>query len=344
MSTTINGTSLWDSMGLSTDATTWYSSLAIFIQGIVLVSIISKTMQYFERYDKSRDHLGMMVVVGCGSAISLGILILTCSQTRVLVYKRKIDAPSSIRYLLLSDMVILFFSGFFSFTTGIYYAWRCYVMTKKNRLMLGVLIVALLAEFIVTLVTAAHGFTLRSLTSEYLATLPAFKDKGNHLHKIWSGITLALVLSMSMLLSFLMFTKKDGIYHYDPRTWHKYFSVTYETINTEGVITRLPPTLCSLLLISLGNLPGSPMTDMRRVFTSILPLLYYNSFIQSLVGRQQIRCVIETKSMYDSGSPLGSNVNGDKGSSYQPGSGQFMFDVIKNKSGPRVYVSSPKRS
>ncbi|WWC96483.1 hypothetical protein V866_003351 [Kwoniella sp. B9012] len=336
MSTIINGTSVWDSMDLSTDATTWYSSLAMFIQGIVLACILSKTIQYFDRYDKLRDHMGTMVLSSCGSAISLGILILTCSQTRVMVYKRKMDAPSSIRYLLLSDMVILFFSGFFSFTTGIYYAWRCYVMTKKNRMILGILLVALLAQFIVTLVTAAHGFTLRSLTSEYLAALPAFKDKGSHLHKIWSGITLALNLSMSILLSFLMFTKKNGIYHYDPRTWHKYFSVTYETM--------LPPTLCSFLLVSLGNLSGSPMTDMRRVFTSILPLLYYNSFIQSLVGRQQIRSVIDTKSMYDSGSPLGSNGNGDKGSSYQPGSGQFMFNGIKNKGGPRVYVSSPKRS
>ncbi|WVW85017.1 hypothetical protein I302_107053 [Kwoniella bestiolae CBS 10118] len=298
MSTTVNGISLWDSMGLSTGATTWYSGLAIYLQGIVLACILSKTIQYFDRFDKSRDSIKMMVAVVGGTLISLGILILTCSQARMMVYKRKNDPPSSIRYLLLSDMVILLFSGFFSLTTGYYYAWRCYSMVKKNRLILGILSVALLAQFIVTLVTAGHGFTLGPLTRESLPALPAFKAKGNHLHKIWSGYTLALNLSMSIFLSFLTFTKKDGIYHYDPRMYHKYFSVTYEIM--------LPPTVCSLLLVSLGNLPGSPMTDMRRVFTVILPLLYYNSFIQSL-----------------------------------PGSGGFMFNT--NKNGPRVYVSSPKR-
>ncbi|WRT68071.1 uncharacterized protein IL334_005046 [Kwoniella shivajii] len=358
MSAIIDGSSLWDMMGLSIDSTTWYSGLGIIIQSMVLASILSKSIEYFDRFDKKKDHRGLLVSIGFGTTISLGLLILTCGQTRTLVYKRTNIPSNSIRFLLLGDMVILLFSGISCSIVGCYYTWRCYVMSKNNRYLLGCLSIGLLIQFIITLVTAAHGFALPQLQGESLTHLPAFMDRGEYLYNVWSSITLVNNAFISITSLFLIFRTKDGIHHYDWRSYHRYISLSYESM--------LTPTICILIMISSSGLSGSPMTNIRRVFTVVLPLLYYNSFLQTLVGRQYLRNKIESrntnsmeemrltggqsdldkKQQLGQGIPMGINFGLASSPGVRMGAGAGAGaggQFLDMKGGQRVFVSAPRR-
>nr|XP_018262057.1 uncharacterized protein I303_05072 [Kwoniella dejecticola CBS 10117]OBR84215.1 hypothetical protein I303_05072 [Kwoniella dejecticola CBS 10117] len=236
----------------------------------------------------------------------------------------------------------MFFSGIFCLVAGSYYTWRCYQMTKKNRFLLAGLILALLTQMIVTIVATSYGFATPTFDAEFLANFPEYMERGHYLYKIWGGITLTVNLALSIALAFLIFWTRYGIYHYDHRRYHKYTSVAYETM--------LPPTLCVFILVSLGNLSGSPFTDMRRVFTVILPLLSWNSFIQTLVGRMQIRHMRDSRRRDETTNILlndaQKNVMPMGGLNDFAGQGQGQaqgFSFKSKRGGPRVFVSPPRK-
>nr|XP_019013015.1 uncharacterized protein I206_02512 [Kwoniella pini CBS 10737]OCF51796.1 hypothetical protein I206_02512 [Kwoniella pini CBS 10737] len=183
---------------------------------------------------------------------------------------------------------------------------------------------------ITTIIATSFGFSTPVFDDKFLSGFSTYMKKGHNLYKIWGGITLTMDLVLSIVLAFLIFWSKDGIYHYDHRKYHKYTSVTYETM--------LPPTVCVLILVSLGNLSGSPFTDMRRIFTVILPLLYWNSFLQTLVGRRHIRNIKESRRNDEITNGLinennnGEILNESKG-----------FSFKSNRDGPRIFVSPPRK-
>ncbi|WVR06616.1 hypothetical protein IAU60_003648 [Kwoniella sp. DSM 27419] len=277
---------LWGAMGVTDGAGVWWSALGNIIQAMVLSGILGQTMDYFDYFGR-RDNRYALAGIAFGTLVAIGTVGLTCAQTYVMVHRESLDAAWAIRFMMMVDMTLWLVGALFNLSAGTYFAVRAYKMSGRNKWVLPVFGVGLVTQLAAAIAAVAKGYTCPLLTVETLGTLPAFIKDTIDLFKIWAATTLTVDTSICIFVTIMLFRSKDGIFHMERKIYRKLISLTYETM--------LPPVLCLLVLESTSWVKTNPMTDYRRIFTSVLPVLYYHSLIHTLVGRQQVRVMLDQR-------------------------------------------------
>ncbi|WVF68749.1 hypothetical protein IAT40_003521 [Kwoniella sp. CBS 6097] len=316
---------MWAQMGEMMIKTTWYATLGTVLQALIVSSILSNSIRYFE-YLKRTDSIWLLEAVGVGALMTIGALALTCAQAYKLVYMSETNISSHFRFLMLADMSHLLVGAIFNAAAGVYYAYRAYRMSKGRWWVIPPFALGLTAQFIVAMIAVIHGLKMPALTPTAVRDLPEFMSNTILWFRTWGAITVAVDGSLCLFMTYMLFKSKQGIFHNQAKLFHRLLSLIYETM--------LPPVICLVILESTTGIQGSPLTDFRRIFTSILPVLYYHSTLQTLVGRQSIRTILDNKLAAD-----GIDVYSGSGSNHAiSGTGRAT------RSGGRVYISRPKEA
>ncbi|OCF40280.1 hypothetical protein I317_05913 [Kwoniella heveanensis CBS 569] len=316
-------TVMWAQMGAMMTMTTWYATLGTVLQALIVSSILSNSVRYFEYFTRT-DSIWLLEAVGVGALMTVGALALTCAQAYKLVYMDETNIASHFRFLMLADMSHLLVGAIFNAAAGVYYAYRAYRMSKGRWWVIPPFALGLTAQFIVALVAVVNGLKMPALTPAAVRNLPQFMAGTIKWFRAWGAITVAVDGSLCLFMTYMLFKSKQGIFHNQNKLFHRLLSIIYETM--------LPPVICLLILEATTSIKGSPLTDFRRIFTSILPVLYYHSTLQTLVGRQSIRSILDNKLAAD-----GIEHYSGSGSNHAiSGAGRAT------RSGGRVYISRPK--
>ncbi|WVQ84386.1 hypothetical protein IAT38_006538 [Cryptococcus sp. DSM 104549] len=312
---------MWTMVGGSIKNTSWYSCIGVVLQGMIVSAIVSKTTQYSEYFTKS-DSIYLLEAIGLGAFLSVGTLALTCAETYLLVYETPSNVASTFRTVMMCDMAHLIVGAVFNLAAGAYYAYRAWKMSRENWWLVPPFVAGLLAQFIVAIVAVAHGFKIPKLdTLAQVKELATFMPSTIRHFKTWGAITLAVDGSLCVFMSFMLFKSRQGIFHNETRLFKKLLSLVYETM--------LPPAVCLLILEASSGVSGSPLTDARRIITCILPVLYFHSVLQTPVGRQQVRDILDSKLAAD-----GVNLLSDERTATRNGGYSTT---------PRVYASFAKQ-
>ncbi|WVQ96274.1 hypothetical protein IAU59_003378 [Kwoniella sp. CBS 9459] len=277
---------LWDDLGVNNGDALWFIAIGIILQSIVLQAILSKTIDYFERSQK-RENRWLLAGAGLGTAISVGMLVVTCAQARVIIFRSTMNPASAIRYLFIGDIVHFLFGGIFHLAMGMYYAYRSYEILGRRVWVLPPFGIVLAAQFIMTLIAAGNGFKFPQLDESVLATLPGFLHDSSKLFKIWTTVTMVADCMITLFLAALLFKTNDGILRKDGKTLKKLPSLVYNTM--------LLPTICIIAYQISTSLGHSPLVDFRRVLNCIIPTLYFQTLMYLLVERQTIRKIVDAK-------------------------------------------------
>ncbi|WWC62906.1 uncharacterized protein I303_105504 [Kwoniella dejecticola CBS 10117] len=293
---------LWRQMGSSVNSTTWYAIVGTVLQSLIVSSILSNSFSYFEYFTQS-DSIWLLEAVGLGAIMSVGALALTCAQAYKLVYENEHNIASHFRFLMFGDMSHLLIGAIFNAAGAAYYAHRAWKMSGNKC-------------------AVANGMQIPHLTIEAVQDLPAFMNGTITWFRAWGAITCAIDGSLCLFMTFMLFKSKQGIFHNQDKIFKRLISLVYETM--------LPPVLCLLILESCSGISGSPLTDFRRIFTSILPVLYYHSVLSTLVGRKTIAKLLNRK------------LNAEGLASYSGSGSASASGGHVSKSGGRVYVSRPR--
>ncbi|WVQ96276.1 hypothetical protein IAU59_003380 [Kwoniella sp. CBS 9459] len=316
-------TIMWAQMGEMMVKTTWYATLGTVLQALIVSSVLSNTIRYFEYFTRT-DSIWLLEAIGVGALMTLGALALTCAQAYKLVYMDETNIASHFRFLMLADMSHLLLGAIFNAAAGIYYAYRAYRMSKDRWWVMPPFALGLTAQFVVAMIAVVTGLKMPVLTPVAVRNLSQFMSDTIKWFRAWGAITVAVDGSLCLFMTFMLFKSKQGIFHNQSKLFHRLLSLMYETM--------LPPVLCLIILEAISGIEGSPLTDFRRVFTSILPVLYYHFTLQTLVGRQSIRSILDNKLAAD-----GIDVYSGSGSNHVISGGGRA-----TRSGGRVYISRPK--
>ncbi|WWC71063.1 uncharacterized protein I206_105016 [Kwoniella pini CBS 10737] len=318
---------LWAQMGSSVNSTTWYAIIGTTIQSVIVSSILSNTFSYFEYFTQS-DSIWLLEAVGLGAIISVGTLALTCAQAYKLVYENEHNIASHFRFLMFGDMSHLLIGAIFNATGATYYAYRAWRMSGNKWYIIPPFAIGILAQFIVAIIAVSNGMQIPHLTLAIVRDLPTFMESTITWLRAWGAITCVIDGILCLFMTFMLFKSKQGIFHNQDKLFKRLISLIYETM--------LPPVLCLLILEACSSISGSPLTDFRRIFTSIIPVLYYHSVLSTLVGRKTIANILQRKLIAEG---LTSFSASGSGSGSGTGSGGHV-----SKSGGRFYISKPKRS
>ncbi|KAK6907725.1 hypothetical protein L486_05645 [Kwoniella mangroviensis CBS 10435] len=312
-------TILWKQMGASVNNTTWYAIIGTVLQSLIVSSILSNTSNYFSYFTQT-DSIWLLEAVGLGAILSVGALGLTCAQAYHLVYENEHNIATHFRFLMYGDMSHLLIGAIFNAAGASYYAYRAWRMSGNKWWIIPPFAIGIIAQLVIALVAVGNGLKMPKLTIEAVKDLPTFMSGTITWFRAWGAITCAVDGTLCLFMTFMLFKSKQGIFHNQDRLFKRLISLVYETM--------MPPVLCLLILESCSGISGSPLTDFRRIFTSILPVLYYHSVLSTLVGRKTIQKILARKL----------NAEGiEQLSGSGSGSGGHVF-----KSGGRVYVSRPK--
>ncbi|WVW85033.1 hypothetical protein I302_107069 [Kwoniella bestiolae CBS 10118] len=315
-------TILWKQMGANVDDTTWYAIVGTVLQSLIVSSILSNTTSYFGYFTQT-DSIWLLEAVGLGAILSVGALGLTSAQAYHLVYENEHNIATHFRFLMFGDMSHLLIGAIFNAAGASYYAYRAWRMSGNKWWILPPFAIGILAQFVVAIVAVGHGFKMPKLTIEAVRDLPGFMEGTITWFRAWGAITCAVDGTLCLFMTFMLFKSKQGIFHNQEKLFKRLISLVYETM--------MPPVLCLLILESCSGIPGSPLTDFRRIFTSILPVLYYHSVLSTLVGRKTIQKILNRKLGAEGLEQLSGSGSGS-------GSGGHHI----SKSGGRVHVSRPR--
>ncbi|WWC68151.1 uncharacterized protein I206_102074 [Kwoniella pini CBS 10737] len=277
---------LWQSLGSNPSKTTWWNVFALVLQSLIVSSIVTKTFQYFEYFQKSDNSL-YLGFVGLGCSVSIAALGLTCAQTYKLVYHAATEFHTIYRFLYMVDQTILLIGAFFNASAAIYYAHRAWSMANKKRWLLPPLAIVVIAPFISAFVVVIKGYKLPALLMENLPSLPGYFEDYIHSSRVWGALTLAMDATLCLSLTTLLLRSKDSIFHNETRLLHNLFALMYESM--------LPPVILLLILESADQVAGSPTSDWRKFVITCVPTLYFHSVLSALVGRQTIRGLLHNK-------------------------------------------------
>ncbi|WWC59683.1 uncharacterized protein I303_102245 [Kwoniella dejecticola CBS 10117] len=288
-------TILWSSLASTPDRTTWWSVFALVIQSLIISSIITKTFQYFEYFQKT-DNPVSLGFIGLGCFAAIGSLALTCSETYQLIYHAPTDFHTIFRFLFIGDQTILLLGSIFNLSAGIYYSWRVWRMLNSRSWVIPVCVIGLLLPFSSALATVIKGYKIPTIEMQNLEKLPGFFDDYVYTSRVWGGLTLAVDAALCLCLTILLLRSKDSVFHNESRLLHKLFALMYESM--------LPPVILLVILESADNVAGSPTTDWRKLLVTCIPNLYFHSVLSALVSRQTIRGLLDSKLRAEGGVSL----------------------------------------
>ncbi|WRT68080.1 uncharacterized protein IL334_005055 [Kwoniella shivajii] len=321
-------TILWKQMGSSVPSTTWYATVGTIIQALIVSSILSNTLSYFEYFTQS-DSIWLLEAVGLGAIMSVGALGLTSAQAYKLIHENETNIASHFRFLMLADMSHLLIGAIFNAAGAVYYTYRAWRMSGNKWYIVPPFALGVIAQFAVAIIAVVNGLKMPHLTIEVVKDLQEIMGGTIKWFQAWGAITFAVDGILCLFMTFMLFKSKQGIFHNQSKLFKKLISLVYETM--------LPPVLCLLILESTSSKAGSPLTDFRRIFTSILPVLYYHSVLSTLVGRQTIRKILDRK-LIKEGVDVFSGSRSRSGSGSGLGSGSGSNGHV-NKNGGRIFVS-----
>ncbi|WVW78219.1 hypothetical protein I302_100170 [Kwoniella bestiolae CBS 10118] len=296
---------LWGSLSSTPERTTWWNIFALVLQSLIVSSIVTKTFQYFEYFQK-KDNPIYMFFVGLGCSATVVCLGLTCAQSYELVYFASTKFHSIYRFLFMVDQTVLLTGAFFNFSAGLYYSFRLYRMAKSRWWLIPPIVLGLLGPLTSALVCVGKGYYMPTLEMENLPKLEPFFDDYIKASRVWGALTLAIDALLCVALTVLLLRSKDSVFHNEPRLLHKLFALMYESM--------LPPVVLLVILESAEQVAGSPTSDWRKFLITCIPCLYFHSVLSALIGRQAIRGILDNKLKVEGGvSLLSSSGHGSSG-------------------------------
>ncbi|WVF68748.1 hypothetical protein IAT40_003520 [Kwoniella sp. CBS 6097] len=277
---------LWERMKATSESTVWYSLIGTVLQAMLVSSVIGMTIKYFTYFNK-HDSPVLLWGIAIGTTIQIGELALTCAEDYRLIYCGQDHFDNAFRFIIISDMVRLLTAAIFNVFAGGYYTWRVWMMTGRKWFMIPPFAMGGMVQMVMAVLAVAHGCKIPEITSETIKQLPQLLPGVMKFFKAWGAITLAVDGALCVLMTVMLFKTQESLFHNETRVFRKLIALIYETM--------LPPVICLLILEAASGSKGSPLTDMRRIITCILPVLYYHSALNTLVGRQAIRDILDGK-------------------------------------------------
>ncbi|WWC96469.1 hypothetical protein V866_003337 [Kwoniella sp. B9012] len=277
---------LWKMMKAEPEDTIWYSLIGTLLQAMLVTSVLGMTIKYFT-YFTNRDSPYLLWGIGVGTTIQLGELMMTCAEDYRLVYCGPDNFQDIFRFLVISDMFRLLMAAMFNIAAGGYYTWRVWMMCGRKIYMIPPFAIGGMVQMMMTVMGVVHGCKLPEVTVETIMQLPEKMPRVLKFFKIWGAVTLVVDGALCIIMTILLFKTQDSLFSKETKVFRKLISLVYETM--------LPPVICLIILETAGGSKGTPLTDMRRIITCILPVLYYHSALHTLCGRQDLRDLLEDK-------------------------------------------------
>ncbi|WVQ86233.1 hypothetical protein IAT38_008401 [Cryptococcus sp. DSM 104549] len=288
----LNGTALdmsamlWEGIGSNPVDTVWYSVVGMVLQGMAVSAILTKTVEYFD-YFTHTDSLFLLLGIAFGASLTVVSLGLNFAEAYKYVHDGADHLDSIFRFIMWSDMSYLLLGTLFNFFAGCYYAWRAWKMARSKWWLIPPFAIGLVAQLVVGVIAVAHGYKLPPVSLATVASLPAFFDKSVKLFKTWGAVTLAVDGCICVCMTVMLVKSKDSMFNNEGKIFRKLLSLVYETM--------LPPVLCLIILEASSGKKGSPLTDWRRIITSVLPVFYFHSVLSTLCGRASIRKILDSR-------------------------------------------------
>ncbi|WVQ96275.1 hypothetical protein IAU59_003379 [Kwoniella sp. CBS 9459] len=277
---------LWDQMKAFSESTVWYSLIGTVLQAMLVSSVIGMTIKYFTYFTK-HDSPVLLAGIGIGTTIQIGELALTCAEDYRLIYCGQDHFDDAFRFIIIADMVRLLTAAIFNVFAGGYYTWRVWMMIGRKWYLIPPFAMGGMVQMVMAVLAVAHGCKIPEITTDTIKQLPDLLPGVMKFFKAWGAITLAVDGALCVLMTVMLFKTQESLFHNETRVFKKLIALIYETM--------LPPVVCLLILEAASGSKGSPLTDMRRIITCILPVLYYHSALNTLVGRQAIRDILDGK-------------------------------------------------
>ncbi|WWC71021.1 uncharacterized protein I206_104974 [Kwoniella pini CBS 10737] len=277
---------LWKMMKAVPQDTIWYSLIGTMLQAMLVTSVLGLTIKYFT-YFTNRDSPYLLWGIGIGTTIQIGELALTCAEDFRLVYCGEDHFQDIFRFLVICDMVRLLSAAIFNIAAGGYYTWRVWMMCGRKIYMIPPFAIGGMVQMMMTVMGVVHGCKLPEVSVDTIGELPKLMPTILKFFKIWGAITLVVDGALCIVMTVLLFKTQDSLFSKETKIFRKLISLVYETM--------LPPVVCLLILETASGSKGTPLTDMRRIITCILPVLYYHSALHTLCGRQDLRDLLEDK-------------------------------------------------
>ncbi|WRT68070.1 uncharacterized protein IL334_005045 [Kwoniella shivajii] len=300
---------LWKMMRASADDTIWYALIGTVLQAMLVTSVLGMTIKYFTYFTR-KDSPFILWGIGIATIIQIGELALTCAEDYRLVYCGPDNFQDIFRFLVIADMFRVFSAAVFNIAAGGYYTWRVWMMCGRKIYMVPPFALGGMIQMSMTVCAVVHGCKLPEINVDTISQLPKLMPDILKFFKIWGAVTLVVDGALCVIMTFLLFKTQDSLFSKESKIFRKLISLIYETM--------LPPVVCLLILEAASGSKGTPLTDMRRVITCILPVLYYHSALHTLVGRQAIRELLDDKlasggiHAFSSGSGKGSGGGGGR--------------------------------
>ncbi|WWC88385.1 uncharacterized protein L201_003296 [Kwoniella dendrophila CBS 6074] len=299
---------LWDLVHAKAEDTIWYAFIGTLLQAMLVTSVLGLTIKYFT-YFTNRDSPYVLWGIGIGTTIQVGELMLTCAEDYRLIHCGPDKFQDMFKFLVISGMIRNMTAAMFNIAAGSYYTWRIWMMCGRKMYMIPPFAMGGMAQMMMTVIAVVHGCKLPEITVDTINEIPELMPKIMKFFKIWGAITLVVDGALCIVMTVLLFKTQDSLFAKEDKIFRKLISLVYETM--------LPPVICLLILEAASGSKGTPLTDMRRIITCILPVLYYHSALHTLCGRQDLRDLLDDK-LASSGIHVISSGSG-KGSSGQNG-------------------------
>ncbi|WVW85018.1 hypothetical protein I302_107054 [Kwoniella bestiolae CBS 10118] len=277
---------LWSMMKAEPEDTIWYSLIGTLLQAMLVTSVLGMTIKYFT-YFTNRDSPYLLWGIGIGTTIQIAELMLTCAEDYRLVYCGPDNFQDIFRFLVISDMIRLLTAAMFNIAAGGYYTWRVWMMCGRKIYMVPPFAIGGMVQMMMTVMAVVHGCKLPEITVDTIMQLPQKMPEILKFFKIWGAVTLVVDGALCIIMTILLFKTQDSLFSKETKVFRKLISLVYETM--------LPPVVCLIILEAASGSKGTPLTDMRRIITCILPVLYYHSALHTLCGRQDLRDLLEDK-------------------------------------------------
>ncbi|WVR06603.1 hypothetical protein IAU60_003635 [Kwoniella sp. DSM 27419] len=281
---------LWNMLEKTYIDMRWYNAVSTIFIAIVVTSILSFSVRYFEHFLHT-DSTWMLYAVGLGAMGSLTTLALTTAQQYFLVYCNLDNIHTTFRRLYLIDMTVLLIGTLFNLAAGAYYTYRAWRMSKNKWWVIPIFSAALIAQFVVGIVAIHHGYQLPRITVDNFAEFDEFTFGNAKLFTLFRAMNLAVDGSLCLVMTVVLLKSKQSIFHNQSRLFTKLLAATYETM--------LPPAICLLVLEIFSSREQDPLVDFRRPICLCLPVLYWHSTILTLVGRQKVRQLLDRQLVAD---------------------------------------------
>ncbi|TYJ56450.1 hypothetical protein B9479_002853 [Cryptococcus floricola] len=277
---------LWEAMGAKGSIPVFWAALAAVFQALLVSELINKTSDYHYYFRKTDSRI-LRIAIAVGTTVNVVALALSCSQIYLCVYGLTEHPFTFHRDLVFIDMVIMLMGSLFNAAAGSYYALRSYRMSGKQWWVPAIFASGLVAQVVASSVAVAHGFQFPLLTVDALPRVGAWTLETKKLFKVWIAITITCDGTLFLFITFLLFRSKDSIFHQQKKLFTRLVALLYETM--------LPPVISLVVLGATMSEPGNPMFDYRHICTSLLPALYWNSYLHTLVGRQTVRNILDAR-------------------------------------------------